>query len=112
MAVPYENIRVEIDRARATEIIRALIDDVDDSRARFESDPHAFLAENGIHFDREDMPEEVRLPAPADMEEFLKLLDEKIVSESASPFGFALMIFAFGAMPVLEGDRTALDGTG
>jgi putative modified peptide len=104
MPLPYENVRVNIGRADAHDVIQKLIDD-DEFRARFETDTHAVLAEVGIDVDPEALPDEVTLPAKEDIEEFLRLLNERIVPETASPFGFALMIFAFGAMPVQIGDR-------
>jgi hypothetical protein len=111
MPPPYQ-IKVNITRADAREVIRRLIED-DDFRERFETDTRAVLAENGIDVESETLPEGVRLPAPEAIEDFLDLLDNRgLVPETASPFGFALMILAFGAMPVMIGDRSALDGTG
>jgi hypothetical protein len=104
MPLPYENIRVNITRARARELIEKLIDD-ESFRTQFETNTWQVLKDAGIDCEPGAMPEEVVLPPPDDIREFLTLLDERIVREEASPFGFALMIFAFGAMPVQIGDR-------
>ena len=104
MPPPYENITVKITRARAHELIQDLIDKPE-FREEFETNTWEALQAAGIECRREDLPEEVRLPAPEDLDELLRLLNEKIVSPDASPFGFVLMVLAFGAMPVLIGDR-------
>jgi hypothetical protein len=112
MALPYENIRVDITRAQAHELIEKLITDEGGFRSEFETNTWEVLKRHGIDCEREALPEEITLPAPEDIQAFLTVLNERIVPEEASPFGFALMILAFGAMPVLIGDRPALDGTG
>ncbi len=106
MALPYENIRVDITRADAHALIEQLINDAE-VRARFESNPRQLLKRHGIDVPAEALPEEITLPPKESIEEFLTLLNEKLVPEQASPFGFALLILAFGAMPVQIGDRSA-----
>src|SRR5262245_35328827 len=104
MPLPYENIRINITRSQAHELIEQLMPD-EGARTRFENETWEVLREIGIDCEREALPDEVRLPAPEDLEAFLTLLDEKIVPEGASPFGFVLMILAFGAMPIQTGGR-------
>jgi hypothetical protein len=110
MPLPYE-IRVNITRERARELIIRLADEPD-FRRRFEADTRAVLSEYEIEVGPRTLPEQVRLPDPDAIREFLSLLETRIVPETASPFGVAVVILAFGAMPVLTGDRPALDGTG
>ncbi len=112
MPLPYENIRVNITRERAQQLIEKLITDDGGFRSEFETNTWEVLKEHGIDCEPEALPEEVTLPAPEDIRAFLDVLNERVVPEEASPFGFALMILAFGAMPVLIGDRPALDGSG
>jgi hypothetical protein len=38
--------------------------------------------------------------------------ETRILPETASPLGMAVVIIAIGAMPLLAGDRRVLDGTG
>jgi hypothetical protein len=111
MPLPYENIRVDITRAQAHELIEKLIDD-EGFRNEFETNTWEVLKQHGIDCKPEALPEEVRLPAPEDIRAFLTVLNERIVPEQASPFGFALMILAFGAMPLQIGGRSARNGTG
>lgn len=108
MPLPYENIRVDITRQRAHQLIEQLIND-DSVREDFERNTWEVLQRHGIECEREALPEQVTLPPKEDIEEFLTLLNEKLVPEQASPFGFALMILAFGAMPVQIGGRSAGD---
>jgi putative modified peptide len=111
MPLPYENITVAITRAEAHALIEQLCTD-DEVRAEFETNTREVLERNGISVPEEAMPESVTLPPKEDIEEFLTLLNEKLVPEQASPFGFALLILAFGAMPVQIGGRSTLDGAG
>jgi hypothetical protein len=111
MPLPYENIRVNITRQQAHELIELLIND-ESVRADFEANTWEVLQRHGIECEPEALPEQITLPPKEDIEEFLTLLNEKLVPEQASPFGFALMILAFGAMPVKMGGRSARDATG
>jgi hypothetical protein len=111
MPLPYENITVGITRADAHALIEKLCTD-DDERAEFESNTREWLERNGITVPEGALPDEVTLPPSEDLEEFLALLNEKIVPEQASPFGFALLILAFGAMPVQIGGPATRDGAG
>jgi hypothetical protein len=110
MPLPYE-IRVNITRERARDLIIRLAEDPE-FRRRFETDTRAMLADYQIEVGPETLPEPVRLPDPDAIRDFLALLETRIAPETASPFGVAVVILAFGAMPVLAGDRPALDGTG
>ena len=110
MPLPYE-IRSNITRQSARDLVTQLIED-DDFRERFERDTLAVLSENGIEVAPESLPEVVTLPDKEAIQDLLSLVETRIAPEAASPFGFLLLIIAFGAMPVLIGDRSALDGTG
>ena len=110
MPRPYE-IRMYISRERAGSLIRRLADD-DDFRAYFEAHARTVLFEYGIDVSPGTLPEEVRLPEPEAIRQFLDLLETRLAPEPAQPFGAALIILALGAMPLLAGDRPALDGTG
>jgi hypothetical protein len=108
--LPYE-LRVNITRERAREVIARLIEDRE-FRERLEADTQAVLSALGIEVTAESLPERVRLPEPDAIREFLSLLETRIAPEPASPFGAALIVLVFAAMPMLEGNRPALDGTG
>lgn len=110
MPLPYE-LRVNITRERARDVIARLIEDPE-FRERLETDTRAVLAEHGIQVTAESLPERVRLPEPDAIQEFLTLLETRIAPEPATPFGAALIVLIFGAMPVLEGNRPAPDGPG
>jgi len=110
MPRPYE-IRMYISRERAGSLIRRLADD-DDFRAYFEAHARTVLFEYGIDVSAGTLPEEIRLPEPEAIRQFLDLLETRLAPEPAQPFGAALIILALGAMPLLAGDRPALDGTG
>jgi hypothetical protein len=110
MPLPYE-IRVNLTRERARDLIIRLAEEPE-FRAQFEADARAVLAEYEIEVGPETLPEQVRLPEPDAIREFLSLLETRIAPETASPFGVAVVILAFGAMPVLAGSRSVLDGTG
>jgi hypothetical protein len=110
MPLPYE-IRVNLTRERARDLIIRLADEPD-FRERFETDTRAVLSEYEIEVGLETLPDPVRLPQPDAIREFLSLLETRIAPETASPFGIAVVVLAFGAMPVLIGGRPALDGTG
>jgi hypothetical protein len=111
MPRPYE-ITLNITRGDARDVIERLIHD-DEFRAQFEAEPRETLSKLGIEVGETTLPEQVTLPDRAAMRLFLDLLETRgLASESASPFGFALLILAFGAMPVQIGGRSAGDGTG
>jgi hypothetical protein len=108
--VPYE-LRVNITPERSRDLIVRLIEDAD-FRQRVEADPRAILSEYGIEITPEALPEPVRLPEPEAIREFLSLLETRIAPEREAPYDVCLIVCMFGAMPVLEGNRPALDGTG
>jgi hypothetical protein len=111
MPLPYE-VTLNITREDARDVIKRLIHD-EEFRAQFEAQPRETLAEVGIEVGDATLPEQVTLPDRAAMRLFLDLLETRgLASESASPFGFALLILAFGAMPVQIGARSARDGAG
>lgn len=110
MPVPYE-LRVNITPERARDLIVRLIEDAD-FRQRVEADPRAILSEYGIEITPEALPERVRLPEPEAIREFLSLLETRIAPEREAPYDACVIVLIFGAMPVLEGNRPALDGTG
>lgn len=110
--MPQYEVRANITREDARAIIVRLIEE-EDFRTEFEARPREVLAEVGIEVSDETLPEQVTLPDVHAMRLFLDLLDTRgLAPESASPFGFALMILALGAMPVLAKDRLAPNGTG
>jgi hypothetical protein len=100
-----------ISRERAAGLIRRLADD-DDFRTYFEAHARTVLLDYGIDVSPGTLPEEIRLPEPEAIRQFLDLLETRLAPEPAQPFGVALVILALGAMPLLAGDRPALDGTG
>jgi hypothetical protein len=110
MALPYD-IRVDITRERARDLINRLIVEPE-FRRRFEADTRAVLSEYGIEVSPEALPERVRLPEPDAIREFLSVADTRIDLQPDTPYGLMVVICAFGAMPVLVGDRPVLDGSG
>jgi hypothetical protein len=109
MPLPYE-IRTNLTRERARDLMIRLADD-SDFREQFEADARTILARYEIEVGPETLPEQVRLPEPDAIREFLSLLETRLAPETASPFSVAVVLLALGAMPVLAGDRAALDGT-
>ena len=110
MPVPYE-LRVNITPERARDLIARLIEDAD-FRRRVEADPGAILFEYGIEITPEALPERVRLPEPEAIREFLTLLETRIAPEGERPYDACVIVLIFGAMPLLDGNRPVLDGTG
>ena len=110
MPLPYE-IKANITRQDARALILRLADDPA-FREEFETDTSRVLADHGIEVGPETLPEQVTLPDPEAIKEFLDLVEAKIAPETASPFAFALLILAFAAMPVLIGDSPSPDGAG
>jgi len=108
--VPYE-LRVNITPERARDLIARLIEDAD-FRQRVEADPGAILFEYGIEITPEALPERVRLPEPEAIREFLTLLETRIAPEGERPYDACVIVLIFGAMPLLDGNRPVLDGTG
>jgi hypothetical protein len=109
MPLPYE-IKATITRQDARDLIVRLADDPA-FREEFEADARTILSEYGIEVGPETLPEEVTLPDPDAIHEFLTLAETKIIPETASPFALLLLVIAFAAMPVLTGDRPSPDGT-
>ena len=70
------------------------------------------LSEHGIDVSAGALPEQVRLPDPDAIREFLNVTETRILPETASPLAHAVMILTIGAMPILAGERPVLDGTG
>ena len=101
MPPPYD-IRLNITRERARGLINRLVHEPN-FRERFEADTLAVLSEYGIEVSPESLPRRVRLPEPDAIEAFLSLLETRIAPEPASPFGAAVLVLAFGAMPVVDG---------
>jgi hypothetical protein len=108
--LPYE-VRVNITRERAHDLIIRLADEPD-FREQFETNPYAMLSEHGIDVSPGALPEQVRLPDPDAIREFLHVTETRILPETASPFAHAVMLVTMGAMPLLAGERPVLDGTG
>lgn len=110
MPIPYQ-VRVNITRERAHDLILRLADDPE-FRERFEANTSAILSEYGVDVSPGTLPQQVRLPEPDAIREFLYVTETRILPETASPLGMAVVIIAVGAMPLLAGDRRVLDGTG
>jgi hypothetical protein len=111
MPRPHE-IRMHISRERARTLIRRLAED-QEFREYFEAHARTVLFEHGIDVTPGTLPEQVTLPEPEAILEFLELVETRIAPEPAEPFGALAFILVFGgAMPVLAADRPALDGTG
>jgi hypothetical protein len=110
MPPPYE-VRVNITRPRAHDLIIRLVEDPR-FRAQLEADPDTVLAEHGIEVGPGTLPEQVSLPEPDAIREFLYVAESRILPETASPLGLLVVIIAIGAMPLLAGDHPVLDGTG
>jgi hypothetical protein len=110
MSLPYV-ISANISRDTARDLIYRLADD-EEFREQFQQNTQQILHEKGIEVTPQSLPEEVILPPPDAIRDFVTMLDERIVSESASPFALALLILAFAAMPVVIGDRPSRNGAG
>jgi hypothetical protein len=110
MPRPYE-IRMYISRERALSLIRRLADEPE-FREHFEAHARTVLFEHGIDVSPGTLPEEVRLPEPEAIRDFLELLETRIAPAPVEPLGAAVFLLALGAMPVLVGGRPAPDGTG
>jgi hypothetical protein len=110
MPLPYV-ISANLTREDARDLILRLADD-EAFREEFQANTQQILHEYGIEVTPQSLPEEVRLPEPEAIREFLSMVEERIVPESASPFAMLVLILAFAAMPVMIGDRPLRDGAG
>jgi hypothetical protein len=111
MPRPYE-IRMYISRERARTLIRRLAED-QQFREYFQAHARTVLFEHGIDVTPETLPEQVTLPEPEAILQLLDLIESRIAPEPAEPHGAVVFLLVFGgAMPLLAGDRPALDGTG
>jgi hypothetical protein len=110
MPPPYE-VRVNLTRQEAHQLIVDLADDYD-LRAQFEADPYTMLHRYGIDVSPGTLPEQVTLPPPDAIHDFLDLAEDRILSETASPLAFLALFITIGAMPLLTRDRPAVDGSG
>jgi len=110
MPLPYV-ISANISREDARDLIKRLADD-ERFRDEFQRDAQRILHEHGIEVTPQSLPEEVSLPDPDAIREFLSMVEERIVPETASPFALLVLILAFAAMPVVIGDRPSPDGAG
>jgi hypothetical protein len=108
MPLPYV-ISANITREDARDLINRLAED-EEFREQFQQNTQQILHEHGIEVTPQSLPEEVILPSPDAIRDFMTMVEERIVPESASPFAFALLILAFAAMPVVIGDRPSRDG--
>lgn len=110
MPPPYE-VRVNLTRPEAHDLIIRLADDRE-LRAQFEADPYAMLREFGIEASPGTLPEQVTLPDPDAIHDFLELAETRIIPETASPLALLALFITIGAMPVVTKDRPAVDGPG
>jgi hypothetical protein len=110
MPLPYV-ISANLSREDARDLILRLAED-EGFRDEFQSNTQQVLHDHGIEVTPQSLPEEVVLPDPEAIREFLSLVEERIVPESASPFAMLVLILAFAAMPVMMGDRPLPDGAG
>jgi hypothetical protein len=110
MPLPYV-ISANITRQDARDLIVQLADD-EEFREQFQQNAQQILHDKGIEVTPQSLPEEIILPPPEAIHDFLTMIEERIVEESASPFALALLILAFAAMPVVIGDRPPPDGAG
>lgn len=104
----YE-IDINIGRDDARRFLADLATD-DDLRDAVAKDPVGVLAERGINVSRELLPDEVKLPSKKEIVHILYAADS-LLDETASPFGL-LVVFVFGAMPVIGGRSPGGDGAG
>ena len=110
MPLPYV-ISANITREDARKLIDRLAHD-DEFRSEFEGNAQEVLHRHGIEVTPQSLPDEVRLPDPAAIDDFVTMFEERLVPESASPFALLVLILAFAAMPVMMGDRPSRDGAG
>jgi hypothetical protein len=109
MPPPYE-VRVNLTRQEAHNLIIGLADD-SELRAQFEADPYTMLREYGIDASPGTLPEQVTLPDPGAIHDFLDMAETRILSETASPLALLALFITIGAMPLLTRDRPAVDGS-
>lgn len=100
-------IDINISREDARRFLAELATD-DELRTAVEEDPVAVLAKRGINVPRELLPDEVTLPSKKEIVHILYAADS-LLDETASPFGL-LVVFVFGAMPVIGGRSPGGDG--
>jgi hypothetical protein len=110
MPPPY-NVQVTITRPQARVLINRLAREPE-FRQQVEADPYGVLAANGIVVNRGALPERVSLPEPDAILEFLRVAEERVLPETASPLGLVALVIVVGAMPMLERGQPVLDGAG
>lgn len=114
MPLPYV-ISANITRDEARDLIDRLAHD-EEFRGRFQESPQQAQRilhdEYKIEVTPQSLPDEIRLPAPDDIDDFFEMFEQRILSEGASPFALLALILAFAAMPVMMGDRPSRNGAG
>ena len=110
MPLPYV-ISANLSREDARDLILRLAED-EEFRDEFQRNTQQVLHDHGIEVTPQSLPEEVVLPDPEAIRDFLTFVEERLVPESASPFAVLLIVLAFAAMPVKMGDRPLPDGAG
>jgi hypothetical protein len=103
------NIDINIGRDDARRFLAELATN-DKLRMEVEEDPVGVLAGRGINVPRELLPDVVTLPSKKEIVHILYAADS-LLDETASPFGL-LVVFVFGAMPVIGGRSPGGDGAG
>jgi hypothetical protein len=110
MPPPYE-VRVNITRQQAHDLILRLAED-GELRAQFEVDTQTMLAQYGIEVSPGTLPEQVTLPDPNAIRDFLEMAETRILPETASPLGLLALFIIIAAGPVVTRDRPVVDGSG
>jgi hypothetical protein len=110
MPPPYE-VRVNLTRQEAHDLILRLAED-SELRTQFEVDTQTMLAQHGIEVSPGTLPEQVTLPDPNAIRDFLEMAETRILPETASPLALLALFIVIAAGPVVTRDRPVVDGPG
>jgi hypothetical protein len=98
-------VKVDISRQKAL----AMLDELADPKSKLRADlqrsrrsAKAALAARGIEVAEASLPERIRLPAPERVAAY-RTQTRALVAKDKKPFGFAVLVVIFGAMPLVDG---------
>ena len=109
----YE-VKLDIERDAAARLLQKLANADDPLRAELErgkQQAHEALKREGIEVSLDSLPDRINLPPASKVADFHTRVSS-LVERDAQPFGFALLVVVFGAMPLVEPGPPEGDGTG
>jgi hypothetical protein len=97
-------VKMDISRRAALDVLDELATEKSELRRDLEkskASARRALAERGIEVAESSLPDRIRLPAP-DKVSALRTEARALVARDKKPFGFAVLLVVFGAMPLTD----------